>query len=118
MTENQEKEPQGNTPGKENTAHSFYELSRKIMLAAVGAAAIAQEEADRFVTRLAERGEIAEKDAHGLMKEMMERREKLMRERHAEWQARRASYASKAEVEALTQKIAELSKKLDELKKE
>ncbi|MEW6504421.1 MAG: phasin family protein, partial [Chloroflexota bacterium] len=45
----------------------FTELSRKILLAGIGAAALAQEEIERFVNRLVEKGELAEKDARRMI---------------------------------------------------
>lgn len=61
----------------------FAELSRKILLAGIGAAALAQEEIERFVNRLVEKGELAEKDARKMIQEIMEKREKLEQERRA-----------------------------------
>ncbi|MCC6188241.1 MAG: hypothetical protein IT318_04375, partial [Anaerolineales bacterium] len=46
----------------------LFEMARKVVLAAVGAAALAQDEAVDFVNRLVERGEIAEKDARKLIR--------------------------------------------------
>ena len=42
---------------------TLYEAARRVLLAGMGAVALAQEEAEDFVNRLVERGEIAEKDA-------------------------------------------------------
>jgi len=94
----------------------FYELSRKILLAAIGGAAIASDEIANFVSKLAERGEIAEKDARKLIREVLESREKLEQEQKAEAEQSKAA-ASKAEIEALSNRIAELNKKIEELKK-
>jgi len=102
---------------EETIGTSVYDLSRKVLLAAVGAAAIAQDEIDSFVTRMAERGELAEKDAHNLMKEVLERRNKVIREHRSEFNRHHPNAATKADVEALTAKIAELSKQIEELKK-
>ena len=113
-SENEEKVPQSE---EEKMSASVYDLSRKILLAAVGAAAIAQDEIDGFVTHLAERGEIAEKDARGLVKEVMDRRDKVLRERRSEYQHRHPTTATKADLDTLTAKIAELSKQIEELKK-
>lgn len=94
----------------------FYDLSRKVMLAAIGAAAIASDEISSYVFRLAERGEIAEDDARKLIREVLERRHKLEEEQKTD-RERQRSAASKAEVDALNARIAELNKKIDELKK-
>jgi polyhydroxyalkanoate synthesis regulator phasin len=94
----------------------FYDLSRKILLAAIGGAAIASDEIARFVTKLAERGEIAEKDARALIREVFESREKLEKEQK-ETAEQKSNQASRAEIEDLNARIAELNKKIEELKK-
>lgn len=96
----------------------FAELSRKILLAGIGAAALAQEEIERFVNRLVEKGELAEKDARKMIQEIMEKREKLEQERRAAAQKSRPAPVTQADIEALSTKIAELSKKIEELRKE
>jgi polyhydroxyalkanoate synthesis regulator phasin len=97
---------------------SLYELTRKIMFATLGAAVIAQDEMDSFITHLAERGEIAEKDARRLVNELVERREKLERERRAEQHRTQPGVATKADIDALNARIAELTRKLDEMNQE
>lgn len=94
----------------------FYDLSRKVMLAAIGAAAIASDEISNYVSRLAERGEIAESDARKLIREVLDRRQKLEEEQKVERDQQRSS-ASRSEVEALNARILELNKKIEELKK-
>jgi polyhydroxyalkanoate synthesis regulator phasin len=94
----------------------FYDISRKLLLAGIGAAVIAQEEIDAFVGRMAEKGELAEKEARQLAKEMRERREKMIHGMRAETQKSRPAAASKADIDALSEKIAELNKKIEELK--
>lgn len=96
----------------------FYEVSRKVLLAAIGAASLAQEELEAFVNKLVERGQMAEKDARRLIREVMERREKLEQERR-EQRAQRArdQVATRAEIEELTRRVAELSRQLEELRK-
>ncbi len=96
----------------------FYEVSRKILLAAFGAAAIAQDELEGFVNRLVERGEIAEKDARSLLKEIMERREKVSQERKANREREQRAAATKADIETLSARVAELTRQLEELKKQ
>jgi polyhydroxyalkanoate synthesis regulator phasin len=95
----------------------FYELSRKVLLATIGGAAIASEEISSFVNRLAERGEIAEKDARRLINEVLETRQKLEEEQQVE-RDRQKSAAYKSEIDALNARILDLSKKIEELKKE
>src|SRR5512146_2126952 len=95
----------------------FYELSRKVLLATIGGAAIASEEISAFVNRLAERGEIAEKDARRLIREVLETRQKLEEEQKIEHDRQKAA-SYKEEINTLTARIAELSKKIEEMKKE
>src|SRR5512146_2978567 len=95
----------------------LYELSRKVLLAPIGGAAIASEEIAAFVNRLAERGELAEKDARRLITEVLETRTKLEQEQKAEHDRQKAA-AYKEEISSLTARIAELSKRIEELKKE
>ncbi len=94
----------------------FYELSRKILLAAIGGAAIASDEISVFVGRLAERGEIAEKDARRLIREVLDSRQKLEEEQKTD-QEQQKSAATRTEIDALNTRIAELSKRIEELKK-
>jgi len=50
------------------------EATHKVLLASVGAVALAQDEAEDFVNKLIERGQIADKDGRKMLREMMERR--------------------------------------------
>jgi len=99
------------------------EMVRRMLLATIGAAAIAQEEIEALVNRLVERGEIAEKDGKKMIHEMMDKRKtktaKFEKEisKNIEGALDRMNVSSKADVEALSQKITGLSKKIDELKK-
>jgi poly(hydroxyalkanoate) granule-associated protein len=99
------------------------EMLRRVLLATVGAAVIAQEEIEALVNRLVERGEIAEKDGKKLVHEMMDKRKSKTTKvedeisKNIEGVLDRMNIPSKADVEALSQKIAGLSKKIDELKK-
>jgi polyhydroxyalkanoate synthesis regulator phasin len=106
------------------TEHSpMYQASRKVLLAAMGAAALAQEELEDFVNRLVERGEIAEKEGSGLLQEMRDRRKKRMQKIETEAGKRlsqlleRMDLPTKKDVDTLSDKIAALSRKVDELNK-
>jgi poly(hydroxyalkanoate) granule-associated protein len=100
------------------------DMLRKVLLATIGAAAIAQEEVEALVNKLIERGEIAEKDGKSLIHEMMEKRksktEKIEDEvsKNVADVLKKMNIPSKADVEVLNQKITGLSKKIDELKKQ
>ncbi len=107
--------------GKEDTK-PFFEASRKVLLAAIGAAALAQDEIEDFVNRLVERGTIAEKDGHTLVSEMIERRKKLIHKMEGKTGRRiqeamsRMNIPSRTELDDLSAKISELTKKIEELK--
>ena len=99
------------------------ELLRRVLLATIGAAAIAQEEIEALVNRLVERGEIAEKDGKKMIHEMMDKRKTKTTKveddinKNMESVLNRMNIPTKGDVEALSQKITGLSKKIDELKK-
>lgn len=96
---------------------------RKVLLASVGAVALAQDEAEDFINKLVERGEIAEKDAKKLAREMMDKRKKQAQEAEGDLDERvqklldRMNVPTKADIKALGDKIAALSQKVDDLKK-
>ena len=119
--------------------------AHKVLLAAVGAAALAQEEIEDFVNRLIERGEIAEADGRRMLKDVLEQRRKQMEhageraqgvasdvasnlgagqkriaddmEERIEGVLGRMNLPTKEEIETLTSKITALTRKVDELKK-
>jgi poly(hydroxyalkanoate) granule-associated protein len=108
---------------KDKNQPQMTELLRKVLLATIGAAAIAQEEIEALVNRLVERGEIAEKDGKKLIHEMMDKRKSKTAKveddisKNIEGTLNRMNIPSKADVEVLSQKISDLSTKIDELKK-
>src|SRR5512141_2288242 len=57
-------------------ANALLETVRKVLLASIGAVALAQDEIEDFVNKLVERGQIAEQDGRKLLKDVMERRRK------------------------------------------
>ncbi|MGD9091600.1 MAG: phasin family protein [Anaerolineales bacterium] len=101
----------------------LYEAARKVVLASIGAVALAQEEIEDFINKLVERGEIAEKDGKKLMHEVMDKRKKSAEKAEDEVSKRvetildQMNVPSKADIDALGEKISALSKKVDELKK-
>jgi polyhydroxyalkanoate synthesis regulator phasin len=104
----------------EEERHRFFQVARKVVLAGVGAVALAQDEVEDFVNRLVERGEIAEKDARKLMREVTDRRrkgaEKEM-DRRLDDLLERMNVPSKADIDALSHKITALTRKVDVLNK-
>jgi polyhydroxyalkanoate synthesis regulator phasin len=98
----------------------FFQVARKVVLAGIGAVALAQDEVEDFVNKLVERGEIAEKDARKLLREVTDRRrrsaEKEM-DRRLDDVLERMNVPSKADIDALGHKITALSRKVDVLNK-
>jgi poly(hydroxyalkanoate) granule-associated protein len=99
------------------------EAARKLLLASVGAVALAQDEVEDFVNKLVERGEIAEKDGKKLVRDLMERRKKETAKAETELDKRveellhRLNVPTKSDIEALSAKIATLTEKVEQLKK-
>jgi poly(hydroxyalkanoate) granule-associated protein len=99
------------------------EASRKLMLASIGAVALAQDELENLVQRLVDRGQIAEQDSKHLVREIMDRRRRETEraeeqvEKRVEELLQRMSVPTKSDIDALSAKIEALSKKVDELKK-
>jgi poly(hydroxyalkanoate) granule-associated protein len=107
----------------EKAQSQMVEMLRKMMLATMGAAVIAQEEIEALINRLIERGEIAEKDGKKLMHEMMDKRKSKAVKIEDEINKNiadvleRMNIPNRTDIDALSQKINGLSKKIDELKK-
>jgi polyhydroxyalkanoate synthesis regulator phasin len=104
----------------EEQRNRLFELARKVMLAAVGAAALAQDEGEDFLNRLVERGEIAEKDARKLIREVSDKRRKKVEkelDKRMETLLDHMDVPSKADIDALSAKITTLTHKVEELKK-
>jgi len=103
---------------------SLKEPLRRIVLASIGAIALAQDELEDFMKKLVERGEIAEQEAKKIMNEAISRKNKQGSKAEDEIQKgfastlKRMNIPSKSDIEVLSEKINELSKKVDELKEE
>lgn len=111
-------------PAVNGTEHNpLLDTVRKVLLAGVGAVALAQDEVEDFVNRLVERGQIAEQDGRKLLRDVTERRRKTTEKAEESLDKRvedllsRMNVPTKADVEALSTKITVLTKKVDELKK-
>ena len=112
----------------DNTAEEvhgpLYEASRRVLLASIGAIALAQDEIEDFVEKLVERGEIAEKDGKKLVREVIDKRKKDVSKAEDELNKRidevviRMDVPTKTDIDALGDQINELSVKVDELAKE
>jgi polyhydroxyalkanoate synthesis regulator phasin len=100
-----------------------YETLRKLLLAGLGTVVVAQDEIEHFIEKMVEKGEIAEKDARKLVKEVVDRRREGAKKAEAEIDKRveealnRMNIPTKADIEALSNKITALTKKVEELKK-
>ncbi len=93
---------------------------RKVMLASIGAVAIAQEEAEDLINKLVERGEIAREEGRKLLDDMMAKRREKARaqfDTRVEQALGRMNIPSKADLKALEKKLDELNRKLDRLAK-
>jgi poly(hydroxyalkanoate) granule-associated protein len=108
---------------KDKDQFQMFGLLRHVLLAAIGAVVIAEEEIEALVNRMIERGEIAEKDGKKLVRELMDKRKvktvELDEQIKKDIQAglERINVPTKADIEDLSQKITALSAKIDDLKK-
>lgn len=107
--------------------NTFLAGVRRVLMAGVGAVALAQEEAEDFVNNLVERGEIAEKDGRKLVNELVEKRRSKAEEsaenlssemdKRMENLLKRMNIPTKADIDELSKKVATLTRKVDDLKK-
>ncbi len=113
---------------------SLYLLARRVLLAGLGAVALSTEEAQAFVDKLVERGEIAEADAQRLIEDFRARLKKNEAQiqsageqgkRQAETVLEdqigavlnRMNVPSKRDIDLLSEQIESLSAKIDLLHK-
>jgi polyhydroxyalkanoate synthesis regulator phasin len=107
--------------GKEQNL--FQETVRRVLLAGIGAVALTQDEIEKFVDKLIERGEIAEKDGRKMVREVIDRRKKKAEGAEDDFGKRvgqildHMNVPTKADIDSLGEKITALAKKVDELKK-
>lgn len=101
---------------------SFLVGLRRILMAGVGAVALAQDEVDDFVGKLVERGEIAEKDGRKLVSEIMDKRRQRTQkaedslDQRVEGLLDRMNVPTKRDIDELSKKVTLLAQKIDELK--
>ena len=111
-----------------NPGLQLVEVVRRLMLAGIGALALSYDEAETFVNRLVDRGEIAQKDGERLLHEVTER----FRQRPATPQIanvgeqietnfeqflNRLNVPSKRDIDDLSAKIAQLAVRVEELRR-
>ena len=100
----------------------FMAMTRKVLLASIGAVALAQDEMENFVDRLVDRGELAEQEGRELLRDVMEKRRRETRRAEVEVETRvedtlqRMNVPTRSDIEQLGAKITALSRKIDELK--
>ena len=110
---------------------SFMDLLRKMLLAGVGAVVMTRDESEQFVNKLVERGELAQKDAEKLLRELQNRVrqsrpqvgpqvEKIgaRMEQGMEEFLNRLNIPSKRDIDELSAKIAQLAARVEELRKQ
>ncbi len=111
----------------ENGNNTFLDAAHKILLAGIGAVVVTQEEIEKFVARLVERGEIAEKDGRKMLKDVMERRKKQAEEVRSETEEKvdkrldemlvRLNVPTRDDIEALSKQIETLTRKVNSIQK-
>lgn len=111
----------------ENGNNAFLEAAHKVLLAGIGVVALTQEEVEKFVGKLVERGEIAEKDGRTMLKDLMERRKKQAQEVRSETGEKldqrmdevlaRMNVPTRDDIETLSKQIASLTRKVDAIQK-
>jgi len=95
------------------------ELVRKVLLAGIGAAVLAQEEAEALIQKLIEKGELAEKDGRWMMKDLHEKRRKKVEgelDKRIVSLIERMKLPTKSDIEELSDKITAIATKVDQLK--
>jgi len=112
----------------EEAVNPFVDGIRRAMLASVGAFSLAQDEAEKFVNKLIEKGEIAEKDGRSLLNDLADKRKERAKEsskrvsdeleKRMESLLNRMNIPTKSDIEQLSKKVAELAKKIDALKEQ
>lgn len=104
------------------TSNSLLAGVRRVLMAGVGAVALAQDEIEEFVKKLVERGEIAEKDGRKLVDDILEKRKSRAQkaedalENRIEGLLERMNVPTKSDIDNLSKKITLLAEKVDELK--
>ncbi len=124
-----------------NPTIQMVDLMRKLMLAGVGAFALSRDEAETFLNRLVERGELAQKDASRIMDESVSRLRTMAQpqtaqvehtlsnvtaqvnglsgqmESNLEQFLNRLNIPSKRDIDELSAKIAQLAARVEELRR-
>lgn len=101
--------------------NELFEALRKVALASIGGVALAQDELVKFINKMVERGEIAEKDARKLLDEISSRRKQETKKAEKEVDQRmeellnRMNVPTKSDIDELSKKITKLTEKVEAL---
>ncbi len=129
MTEEVEVKVREVVENDKEASSSFIEILRKLLLLPVGAVALTRDEAESFLGKLVDRGELAQKDAEKLLHDLQNR----LRQGRTEVQVdkvgarveqgmedvlNRLNIPSKRDIDELSAKIAQLSARVEELRKQ
>lgn len=118
----EKKEKAAEEAAEEKGRKPMFQAVRMVLLALLGAVALAQEELEELTQKLIERGEIAEQDGKKMMRDMTEKRREQAKKAEDEVDKRieeimgRTGVPTKADIDALSAKITILTEKVDELK--
>lgn len=96
---------------------------RRMVLAGVGAVSLAKDEVQSFVEKAVERGEIAEKDGRSILKDLVNRQRKNLKEGASKLEngldgrleriLGRMRIATKGDIQTLTAKVEALASKVE-----
>ncbi len=118
---------------EETGSNPFVSTVHRVLMAGVGAVALAQEEVEDFVSKLVDRGELAEKDGRKLITDLSDKRKDAQTrvqetaqsrvqetadaaDRRMEKLLSRMNVPTKSDIAELSEKIALLSEKVDALR--
>lgn len=113
------------TEEQTETSGTFLSGLRRVLMAGIGAVVLTQEQIEDFVSKLVERGEIADGDARKLVTDVLDRRKSILQggtkkaeeeyDKRIEGLLSRMNIPTKNEIDSLSDTIANLNDKVDEL---
>jgi poly(hydroxyalkanoate) granule-associated protein len=98
------------------------DVARRVLLASIGASALAKDEIELFINKLVERGEIAEKDGKNLIKEILEKRKEKLGKAEDEITnlvnriLQNMNMPTKKDFDELVNKLNSLTQQIEEIK--
>ena len=111
---------------KARESRFFIDAARNVLLASIGAVALAQDELEEIVEKLVERGELAERDGRKVVKDLLDSRKQRTErsrsemgddlERRIESVLHRLNVPTKRDFDELSRKLTILAEKADDLK--